>query len=121
MQYLFILGRNQELSLAELKSFFGNFKYTKNKNAILAELPKLEKGIISRFGGIIAIGEVLVFIDDLEKNIQGKILYGGSENKFNYVVWDLTIQPVNLLVSSPAIKKKLTVISIFLMAYSPPF
>lgn len=90
MQYLFILGRNPELSLAELKCYFGNFKYIKNKNAVLAELPELKKGIISRFGGIIAIGKVLASENDFEKDISGKILYTGFKNNFNYVIWDFS-------------------------------
>lgn len=90
MQYLFILGRNPELSLAELKSYFENFRHIRNKNAVLAELPELKKGIISRFGGIIAIGKVLASENDFEKDISGKILYAGSKNNFNYVVWNFS-------------------------------
>jgi len=90
MEYIFILGRNPELSILELQSFFGNFVYTRNKNAILAELPALKKGIISRFGGVIAIGEVLADEINLNKKIGGLSLYYTSKNKLNYVVWDFT-------------------------------
>ncbi|MCX6749145.1 MAG: DNA methyltransferase [Candidatus Pacearchaeota archaeon] len=90
MEYIFILGRNPELSILELQSFFGNFVYARNKNAILAELPVLKKGIISRFGGVIAIGEVLADEVNLNKKIGGLSLYYTSKNKLNYVIWDFT-------------------------------
>ena len=90
MKYLFILGRNPELSIQELQSFFGNFKYEKVENAILADinLPESGKKIISRLGGIIAIGEVLSSEKDFEKTLVNKILFSGSGNRLNYVLWE---------------------------------
>lgn len=88
MRYLFVLGRNIELSLAEVLNFLKRFdnpakKYTKRKNAILVEVNnKLGDNAIDKLGGVIAIGEVL----DLEKSV----LYYGSKNSFNYIIWDFS-------------------------------
>ncbi len=90
MKYLFILGRNPELSLMELKSYF-----TKEKNKILSQklitngfLIELEKEIskelIDKLGGTISIGKVISEIDELEK----ADIYMGKENKFNYCLWN---------------------------------
>ncbi|MGA2130067.1 MAG: DNA methyltransferase [Candidatus Pacearchaeota archaeon] len=82
MEYLFILGRNPELSILELQGFFGNFNYKKQKNAILAEVPEIKKRIINRFGGVIAIGQVI----DIKKLNSPNT----TSNKLNYVVWNFT-------------------------------
>ena len=82
MQYLFILGRNPELSILELQGFFGDFRYVGQKNAILAVIPEIKKGIINRFGGVIAIGEVI----DINKLSSPNT----TSNKLNYVVWNFT-------------------------------
>jgi len=92
MRYLFILGRNPGLSIAEIKSYL-----IKEENQILSD-KLIETGYfvdlknplndetIDRLGGSIAIGSVLETIDNLDKiNI-----YSGKENKFNYVIWNFS-------------------------------
>lgn len=65
MKYLFILGRNIELSIAEIKAFFrkNNLDFKQIgivNNGLLVETNKqIEKGTIEKFGGIVSIGEVL--------------------------------------------------------------
>jgi len=86
MKYLFVLGRNVELSAEEVKSFLNrtnnkikNFK--QNENAVLIETEKeLDKNAIDRLGGVIAIGETA--------DIHKEELYLGTSNKLNYVIWD---------------------------------
>jgi tRNA G10 N-methylase Trm11 len=80
MEYIFILGRNPELSIMELQSFFGKFEYKQVRNAILVSLPELDKGIINRFGGVIAIGKVMKPLE----------LEPPESNKLNYVILDFT-------------------------------
>ncbi len=88
MKYLFILGRNVELSVAEVKSFLnrtGNkIKSIKQKeNAVLVQLEKpIHEKVIDKLGGVVAIGEVI----DLHK----EELYFGTSNKMNYVIWDFS-------------------------------
>jgi tRNA G10 N-methylase Trm11 len=89
VKYLFILGRNLELSIAEVLSYFERFNnkvkdYSKNKNAILIEVEKkIKKDAIEKFGGVLAIGEIIEDPDKTE-------LYLGTSNKLNYVIWDFS-------------------------------
>ncbi len=96
MKYLFILGRNPELSAAEIESFLEkenfNFKIiSKISNGLLAETDrKLTEKTIDRLGGIISIGEVLAegepekIINQLDR----QELYSGKSNKLNYTLAD---------------------------------
>src|SRR4030042_1519641 len=89
MKYLFILGRNIELSIAEVNSFLkriGNkvIGYKQKENAILVEIEKpIENKIIDNLGGVIAIGSIIPDMDKEE-------LYFGTSNKMNYVIWDFS-------------------------------
>jgi tRNA G10 N-methylase Trm11 len=93
MKYLFELGRNPELSILELKSYFERevigFEILKKvKNGVLVEVSsELEKGIVNRLGGVISIGKVLVE-DDVCGKLETQNLYSGTSNKLNYVVLD---------------------------------
>ncbi len=94
MQYLFILGRNLELSEAEIFSYLkkeGIFikEHKKIDNALLIETDKeLDKNTINKLGGTIAIGEVICKVDEKEL---GKInIYTGTNNKLNYVIWNFS-------------------------------
>tara|TARA_Y100000034_G_scaffold98190_1_gene120164 strand:+ start:19 stop:1137 length:1119 start_codon:yes stop_codon:yes gene_type:complete len=91
MKYLFILGRNPELSKAEVFAFMKRHKieildYKIRDNALLVDVKDLlPLGAIEKLGGVIAIGEVLSNgVNELDK----KALYFGTENKLNYVIWD---------------------------------
>ncbi len=99
MKYLFILGRNTELSQAEILCFFKS----KNvdiasevliNNGFLVEFPdkfkdRFSVDMIDELGGVISIGEILIdfdFIDDLDKiNI-----YNETKNNFSYAIWNFS-------------------------------
>jgi len=95
-KYLFILGRNVDLSIAELKSFFEreriNFKIlSKVHNGILTEIDgTIPAGIVERLGGTISIGKVLAEgeFNQICKQLEKQELYKGTSNKLNYVVFD---------------------------------
>ncbi len=84
IKYLFVLGRNIELSIAEILSYFERVdnkvkNYTKRDNAILIEVNKeIEKDAIEKLGGTLRIGEL----------IKDEICF--SKNKINYVIWDFS-------------------------------
>lgn len=92
MKYLFILGRNPELSIAEVKSYLkrtGNsiLEEAIKKNGLLLELEHpIEAGAVDILGGILEIGIVLCNLRDINR----KDIYYGTENKFNYVLWDFS-------------------------------
>jgi len=98
MKYLFILGRNQELSIAEIKSYL---RRTENsfeeigliKNGILISVGReLEKNEIDFLGGTLAIGQVICSGDEnrFMKEIEKTMIYSGTKNNFNYTVWDFS-------------------------------
>lgn len=93
MKYFFILGRNPELSLAEIMSYLEReninlLKYSINENGLLIEITeKLDiKKLIDQLGGTIAIGEVTSFgkKDDILKYLESKEIYFGESLKFEY-------------------------------------
>ncbi len=89
---MFILGRNPELSIVELKSFFKKngseiLELKQRGNAVLIDLAEtLDAGIIETLGGTIAIGKVLCDVKDLDKTE----IYYSEKNNFSYVVWDFS-------------------------------
>lgn len=110
MKYLFILGRNPELSKAEIFSYFEReniqVKYSKtNLNGLLVELSekhekKLDlKKILSELGGTVAAGRVLLSgkIDSLAAEIEKGPIYFGRDNKVIYSVLNFGPED-NLLV-----------------------
>ncbi len=96
MKYLFILGRNVELSVAELKSFFEKEMINYNiisivSNGVLIDTTKnIDVKIIEKLGGTISIGEVLVSGDSEQifRELDKKNLYSGTNNKLNYVIYN---------------------------------
>ncbi len=92
MRYLFILGRNPELSIAELKSYFkktGNeiLEFSRRGNSAMIELEKpIDAGAVEFLGGTIAIGIILCPI----KNIDRMEIYYSEKNNFSYVLWDFS-------------------------------
>ena len=100
MKYLFILGRNPELSRKEVLCFFESrgievVDERLTSNALLVEFrmfggkSDVDVGLIDKLGGVISIGKVLCDfkeVDDLDEiNI-----YEGTKNNFSYVVWDFS-------------------------------
>ncbi len=96
MKYLFILGRNVDLSVAELKSFFEKEKINYKiisivSNGVLLETAKnIDSGIIEKLGGTISIGEVIAEgnSEQIFKELDKQNLYSGTSNKLNYVIYD---------------------------------
>lgn len=99
MKYLFILGRNPELSKAEIFSYFEreNIQVNHSKtnlNGLLIELSEKQekkldlKKILSELGGTVAAGRVLLSgkIDSLVAEIEKKTIYFGRDNKVIYSV-----------------------------------
>jgi len=96
MKYIFILGRNIDLSLAEIKAYFekegGAARVHKViKNSALIELDsEVKANIVEKLGGTILIAEILESgsAGDLIDNLKNHELYFGTSNKLNYCVWD---------------------------------
>jgi len=95
MQYVFILGRNPELSFVEIKSYFKarNQKIKQSKfvkNGLLIEIDnEIDKNLINSLGGTIGIGEILAkgSIREIEKNLERVIICKSSMSKLNYSLW----------------------------------
>lgn len=95
-RYLFILGRNPELSMAEIFSYLEKEEISyditgESENMILIESPELNtKKAINSLGGAIAIGKVLVSgsKEEIIRYIKKNPIYYGSSNKFSYSVID---------------------------------
>lgn len=98
MQYLFILGRNPELSEAELNSFLKirGIKILKRQikdNALFLEFNEsanLEHKELTFLGGVIAIGEVISEAKKKELDANLKSVYGGNKNNITYAVWNFS-------------------------------
>jgi tRNA G10 N-methylase Trm11 len=94
MKYLFILGRNIELSIAEIKSVFErdeiNFEIVSRViNSILIETDKkIPEGLVKMLGGTISIGEVLASGQNILKELDKQPLYSVEGNKLNYVLFN---------------------------------
>lgn len=97
MKYLFILGRNPELSIEEIKSHFEHSNLIKDlwfaKNGMIADFEKdLPEKIIASLGGTIAIGEVLASgsLAEIKKQIEKNEIYFGARSNFSYAVWNFS-------------------------------
>lgn len=96
MKYLFILGRNPKLSIAEVFSYLEKEginlnDYSVRGNALLVDVSEsIEGGAIEVFGGVVAIGVILSSggLREMLSELDSQELYMGSSNKLNYVVWD---------------------------------
>jgi len=96
MEYFFVLGRNPELSLAEI------FSYAKrDENSVLSSIPKknsaivefskpLQKNAISKLGGTISIGQILAKgkIKEILQQLEKQEVYLKSKNNFSYALLD---------------------------------
>src|SRR3989344_9536417 len=94
MQYIFVLGRDQELSKLEIESVLENkginYKVSdEGKGNIVIDCEKLKPSIIDEFGGIIKIVEVISNssrIDHIEDNLSKVEIYNGKSNKIEYYI-----------------------------------
>jgi len=98
MKYLFIIGRNEDLSIAEIEEYLVKEnnpaqKLTLVDNGLLIETDKpLKKRAIDALGGTISIGEVMAYGDDEKvfKELDKIMIYMGTSNKLTYVLWDFS-------------------------------
>lgn len=98
MKYLFILGRNPELSIAEIFSYFEKEKnriinYEKDKYSLLLDLEEVvEAGITQSLGGTIAVGKVMAEgeFGEISKQLDTQEIYYGTSNKMNYCIWNFS-------------------------------
>ena len=89
IKYFFILGRNPELSIAEIKAKFKVKDFIRKGNAILVDFEKpIQEKAIDELGGTISIGKVISEID--KKKLDKENLYLGTKNKLNYVIWNFS-------------------------------
>ena len=103
MKYYFILGRNPELSIAEIESVFAmekiEYSIHKNyKNVLILETKKIldGDGLLSRLGGTIKIGEIKKEVKTIEEVREaflydfdipeGKVFFGFSLYSINELV-----------------------------------
>jgi len=92
MKYMFILGRNVELSKQEVFSYFERMdnkveNFWLKENGLIVEVEKpLAQGAISFFGGVIAIGEIFMSGNNI-KDLENIFIYKGTANNFNYCIW----------------------------------
>jgi tRNA G10 N-methylase Trm11 len=96
VKYLFILGRNPELSTAEIHSYFQarktNFEVISGEDKLLLIDGDFDaRKAIGSLGGSIAIGKILVSgEEEIKEYINSKEIYFGEENKFSYTVHDFS-------------------------------
>jgi tRNA G10 N-methylase Trm11 len=98
MKYLFILGRNEELSIAEIKAYLENIEnpiheMTVFDNGLMVEVSdSLDDETINFLGGTISIGKVLATGTDtgIFEKINDIMIYEGTNNKLNYTLWDFS-------------------------------
>lgn len=98
MKYLFILGRNEELSIAEIESYLekvGNpvQRKTNIDNGLLVEVENsIENKAVDKLGGTLSIGEVLALgrSEVIFDRMESVMIYDGTENKLNYTLWEFS-------------------------------
>ena len=94
MLYLFVLGRDGELSKIEVESLLEtkgiNYKITDfNKNCLVIDCENINPKIINELGGIIKIAKVISSsnrYDQIEENLEKGELYTGVNNKIEYSI-----------------------------------
>ncbi len=94
MQYLFVLGRDGELSKLEIESVLelNNIEFKivdANDSVLVLDIVKLDPKIINEFGGVIKIAKVIsstTRMDQVEQNLDKAELYVGTKNKIEYYI-----------------------------------
>lgn len=107
MKWFFLLGRNVELSKAEIEAFLRKegieFEILGLKdNGLLAELDKeLPEGCIENLGGVISMGKVIAegSFKDISSRLDGEILYSTIGNKLNYDIYNFDGKDFDLISS----------------------
>jgi tRNA G10 N-methylase Trm11 len=100
MKYLFILGRNPELSQKEIECFFESrgieiINQSLINNALLVEFrmfgggSKIDANFIDNLGGVISVGEVLSEFQEVE-DLDKIEIYNETKNNFSYILWDFS-------------------------------
>ena len=92
--YLFVLGRDPELSKIEIESYFEakNEEYQildSNDSIISIKLKDLKPEVIHELGGTVKIAEVISATlrpDEIEQNLEKYDIYKGTSNKTEYYV-----------------------------------
>ncbi len=93
MKYIFILGRNPELSKAEIFSYLKKeeikFEVIENVDDYLILEFKKVFSMIEFIGGTIAIGEVIckLNLDNYKQTLDSFEIYEGYKNKLIYCLW----------------------------------
>lgn len=98
MKYLFVLGRNVELSVLEVESFLekeGNpvLKKTLKENGLLVTVDSsIDYDAIDRLGGVLAIGKETAKGNgkELFQKMEQIMIYSSESNKLTYAVWDFS-------------------------------
>jgi hypothetical protein len=94
MLYLFVLGRDGELSKLEVLSLLSTkkIKHTlkdEGKNALIVESDKIDAHLIDELGGVLQIAEVVsnsTRIDQIENDLSKVEFYNGESNKIEYYI-----------------------------------
>lgn len=92
--YLFVLGRDPELSRIEIESYFDsrNIKVEiidESSDILVINIEKLDPEVINELGGTIKIAEVISNSDnyyDIEDSLTKANIYPGIKNKVNYAI-----------------------------------
>ncbi|MEX2016870.1 MAG: DNA methyltransferase [Candidatus Pacearchaeota archaeon] len=96
MKYIFILGRNPELSEAEITSFLmvRGIKILERDlkiNGLFLELDgDIRKEELEFLGGTIAIGKVVSECKKKELDLKLKSIYSGKKNNITYAIWNFS-------------------------------
>jgi len=93
MEYLFVLGRNIDLSISEISNYFDVKGFSLVKNGMIVKLDKeISKDTINKLGGTIAIGEILASgnMNEIRKELDKKEIYFGTKKNFSYAIWDFS-------------------------------
>jgi len=98
MKYLFILGRNTELSVAEIKSYLKREENPIRKSNLISNgffidvEREISRNTVNILGGTLAIGEVMSSgeLSGLLKKLENIMIYDGTSNKLTYAVWNFS-------------------------------
>ncbi len=92
--YLFVLGRDPELSKIEIESLLQNLNIDfeildSNKNIAVVKLKKLDSRVLATLGGTIKVAEVISNTnrpEEIENNLENYEIYKGTKNKITYYI-----------------------------------